>query len=286
MKHDRIKVLYIAGAGRSGSTILGALLGQVGGCFFVGELGALFGGVAERLCGCGVRLEECELWRRVFAAGRQRLDLEEIYRRGRGSGARLLGARSFETFLEQLYRSIRTVTGSRVVVDSSKSVSYGRALSRLPGIELYVLHLVRDPRAVAFSWARRKPSPHTGGCFPSKPAGRSALEWVTYNAATELLLGEPRVRQRRLRYEDLVAHPGDTLEQLLGWIDESAAPLPAIAGGHVVLQVCHTVAGNADRFRTGEIELRCDDEWRRRMSWLARGGVGLVTWPLRGRYGY
>ena len=32
-----VKVVYIAGMGRSGSTLLGSLLGQLDGFFFVGE---------------------------------------------------------------------------------------------------------------------------------------------------------------------------------------------------------------------------------------------------------
>jgi hypothetical protein len=284
MTDDRIKVLYIAGVGRSGSTILGALLGQVEGLFFGGEIGALFERVAERLCGCGERLEECALWRSVFerAMGR-RLDLREIYLQGRGLRGATPGG--LETFLAQLYRSILTVTGSRAIVDSSKSVSYGRVLSRIPGIDLHVVHLIRDPRAVAFSWGRTKPSPRTGGYFPRKRAGRSVLEWVAYNAATEVVLGGKRVKQRRLRYEDFIAHPGETLEQLLRWLGDGAATA-GVAEGRVVLRTCHTVAGNADRFHTGEVVLRCDDEWKRRMGWLARGGVSLATWPLRWRYGY
>ncbi len=101
MTDERIKVLYIAGVGRSGSTILGALLGQVEGFFFAGELGALFERVAERLCGCGEMVEECRLWREVFDAGERRLDLREILaQRGRWS-PRLLaaaGAGRFERY--------------------------------------------------------------------------------------------------------------------------------------------------------------------------------------------
>ncbi len=296
MTDDRIKVLYIAGVGRSGSTILGEVLGQVDGFFFGGEIGALFKGaevgalyeqVDKRLCGCGAALQECRLWRDVFGRGSRHLDLREIFLQRAGWRPQLLVGpcpESFKRYLAQLYRSIQTVTGSRVIVDSSKSVSYGRALSQISSIDLHVLHLLRDPRGVAFSWGRDKPSPRTGGHVPRKGAARSALEWVAYNGATDLVLGGQHVRHRRLRYEDFIARPGNTLVQLLRWMDDSAAP-PRIEG-HVELRPCHTVAGSIGRFETGKVELRCDNEWTRSMSWLDRSGVGLMTSPLRWRYGY
>jgi hypothetical protein len=52
--------------------------------------------------------------------------------------------------LEKLYQGIRAYTGSKVIIDSSKSLLYGYLLGMLPTIDLYVLHIVRDPRGVAY----------------------------------------------------------------------------------------------------------------------------------------
>src|ERR1019366_1995765 len=57
----------------------------------------------------------------------------------------------------RLYRAIRQVAGKSVVVDSSREASQALVLARIPDIDLKVLHLVRDSRAVAFSYLRRKP---------------------------------------------------------------------------------------------------------------------------------
>jgi hypothetical protein len=56
--------------------------------------------------------------------------------------------------LQQLYRAIQCVSGARVLIDSSKVPTYGLILSRTSDIHLSVLHLVRDSRAVAYSWLR------------------------------------------------------------------------------------------------------------------------------------
>jgi hypothetical protein len=54
----------------------------------------------------------------------------------------------------------------------------------------------------------------------------------------------------------------------------------------VILGASHTVAGNPDRFRTGEVGITVDDEWRTRMSRSEQVLVGLATAPLSKRYGY
>src|SRR5438067_9142701 len=55
-----------------------------------------------------------------------------------------------------LYRAIADVTGAKVVVDSSKRPSDAALLPLLEGVDPYFIHLVRDPRAVAFSWRGQK----------------------------------------------------------------------------------------------------------------------------------
>src|SRR6185312_11260354 len=61
------RILSIAGAGRSGSTLLAMLLGGLPGCTAVGELRHIWerGVIANRLCGCGEPFHECPFWTAV-----------------------------------------------------------------------------------------------------------------------------------------------------------------------------------------------------------------------------
>ena len=56
-----LKVLYIAGVGRSGSTLLERMLGAVPGSVNTGELNAIFSRVAtqDQRCGCGEPFSAC-----------------------------------------------------------------------------------------------------------------------------------------------------------------------------------------------------------------------------------
>src|SRR6185503_6025734 len=68
MVSSPVKVLYLPSAGRSGSTLLDRLLGQLGGVFGAGELSWVWqkGLVENGKCGCGVPLRECPVWNEVF----------------------------------------------------------------------------------------------------------------------------------------------------------------------------------------------------------------------------
>jgi hypothetical protein len=63
----RVKVLSIVGSGRSGTTVLAAILGEVAGFFDAGELHWVWGRslVEQRPCGCGRPPAKCPIWSRV-----------------------------------------------------------------------------------------------------------------------------------------------------------------------------------------------------------------------------
>ena len=302
----KIKVLYIAGFGRSGSTILDNLLGQVDGFFSAGELCYMWDqDLAENgLCGCGHPLKECEVWGKVLADdGVAGIDAREMARLERGGvrtrhlplallprGRKVLASRlaGYAANLGEVYRAIQRTTGARVIVDSSKNPLYGRVLGTIPSIDLYVVHLVRDPRAAAYSWSRKKLQPDRGelGYMDQHAPAKSSLLWTLWNAASGAFWRRVPGRYLALRYEDFVADPSEALTRALKLVGEGGADLPFVSGSAVELGVSHTVAGNPNRFTTGKIELRLDDEWKGRMRLRDRALVTLLTLPLLKRYGY
>jgi hypothetical protein len=288
-----ITVLYLAGSGRSGSTLVTTLLGQLDGFFAAGELRYLWqrGLVEGRPCGCGATLADCPVWRPVLAdlppadpaavaAGlRSRLRMRNRLR---------VPAHDDDRTIAAVYAALAAHTGDAVIVDSSKLPPYGVLLSGLPGIDLRVLHVVRDPRAAAFSWRRRRSL--DGGSLDGDqrlmtrhPVWKAAVLWSVWNAATIRLWG--RGPYLRIRYEDLVADPAGTLRRIAAFAGSESA-LPFGADGTVRLAPTHSVAGNPVRHRTGGITVRADDEWRTAMSRRAHAVVTALTFPLLRRLGY
>ena len=306
---EKIKVLYVAGWGRSGSTILTNILGQIGGFVSVGEINFLWkhGLIENRLCGCGAPFRECPEWREVLhrAFGgadqidaRQMVRLQEAGVRTRhvplmlapwGRRRLQLRLREYLNNLGELYGAIRESTDSRVIVDSSKFPSYGYTLGMVPNVEVYVVHLVRDPRAVAYSWLKKKIQPDKEGglgyMHRYAPA-RSSLMWGAWNLSTEMLWRHSPERYLRLRYEDFVREPEESVRRVLDLVGERASQLPFVEEREAELGVSHTISGNPNRFRTGTVKLRPDEEWASRMKPRDKALVTSMTFPLLLRYGY
>src|SRR5438552_555935 len=82
---DRLRVLYVGGAGRSGSTLLGLLLGKLPGFTFHGELRWLWHSVRahDELCSCREPYPSCPFWREVGLSafgGWENVDVEQVIR--------------------------------------------------------------------------------------------------------------------------------------------------------------------------------------------------------------
>jgi hypothetical protein len=308
LSDERVKVLYVVGLGRSGSTILSNSLGQIGGYFSAGELNFIWkhNVLENRLCGCGNPFRECPVWTRVMDeafGGMDGVDAREMMRlQASGTRTRHIplmltnrGRRRIAERLEnllinyrRLYEAIGAVTDSRVIVDSSKEPAHGYAMSLVPDVDFYVLHLIRDPRAAAYSWLKKKPQPDSEEIehmVRFSPTKSSAL-WDSWNASAEALWRRTPEKYLRLRYEDFVASPRRSFERILDLLGEQGAEPPLAGEREVKLGVSHTVSGNPNRFETGSVELRQDREWISGMSPRERILVTALTFPLLPRYDY
>ncbi|MGH2807866.1 MAG: sulfotransferase domain-containing protein [Actinomycetota bacterium] len=297
------KVLFIGGYGRSGSTLLDRVLGRVDGFFSAGEVRHLWieGLVEGRRCGCGVPVPDCPVWQEILeeAFGSDGIDVSELLHL-RAKVDRFFRIPQFVTGLPRsfgrdveryarlvgrLYRAIAVVTGASVIVDSSKDVSHGWLLTRVKEIDLHVVQLVRDSRATAYSWRRKKFNPGSGRNMDSWGIVRSALEWSAINSLTHLMRHTRRPFSV-VRYEDLAAWPAGTVSRVLSFVGEGDSDLPVSADGGVELDTDHTVAGNPLRFDNGAIRIRPDVDWVQDMGRVDKALVGLLTYPSLHRYGF
>jgi hypothetical protein len=262
---------------------------------------------ADELCGCGERFSTCPVWVEVGAAAfggwstdvldrlaglrraaaRQR-NLPRLLGRGhRPSGA--LG--ELREAYGRIYRAVAEVTDSVVVVDASKGPALGQALSGSPDIDLRMLNVVRDPRAVAWSWTREVQRPHaTAGSSEMWriPVHRAAAQWSALQAEMEVIARLGGAPFARLRYEDFVVDPVGALVEATAVLEVPLSPadLPEADGSRVVLGPSHGLSGNPSRFRSGSVELRRDDGWRLAMPSVDRAVVSAIALPLLLAYGY
>lgn len=303
-----VKVIFVGGSGRSGSTLVDRIIGQLPGYVSTGELRTVWlAGLGEnRLCGCGQPFLDCPFWQRVGEeafGGWSNVDaneaeaalasfsyLDALRRLRPGSSPAPARENDLTRLMERLYAGIAAAADGATIVDSSKGPRYALILSSVPAIDLRAIHLVRDSRGVAYSWSKEVTRPDTPGRDVQMPRFGAALasaRWITHNAYMELL--GRRVPVTRLRYESLMENPrGELLRVLadLGQAVPSKTGLSFLGDDSVRLAPSHTVMGNPMRMATGDIPLRTDDAWRRNLPKLQRGQVTAMTWPMLIRYGY
>ena len=203
------KVIYIAGAGRSGSTFLSLLVSQHPQIGNLGQIRDVFlAGSRAARCSCGALLQDCSVWGEVVS--------------GAEGETRRLGKLT-EDRVAQIYQSAFGALGVDVAVDSSKSADLCRRLFRSPHIDLYCLNLIRDPRAVAVSWSKVLHSPEV--------LRKRCQNWADRQRRIEDLFQDRPDRLMQLTYEDLVRDPFAAIAAIQAWVGVPL-DLNAFSGAH------------------------------------------------------
>jgi len=303
-------VLFIGGLGRSGSTLLDRMLGRLDDVWSVGELVHLWerGLRDNNRCGCGEPFADCPFWGRVGEVafgGWDTLDVAEVLAlkasvdRNRYVPLMLAPGLSrpyrarldrYLALLERLYAAVREVSGRPLVVDASKHASHAFLVRRLRGVDLRLVHLVRDSRGVAFSWTKRmrRAEVVSGDALMATDTPlRMSARYLGYNLLFHLL-ALTGVKGILLRYESLVRDPEAELTRVLALSGRppAAGELGFVGDGWVELAPSHALAGNPMRFRSGRVPLQVDEEWRGQLRRRHRLLTSVSTWPLLLAYGY
>jgi hypothetical protein len=303
-----MKILYLTGWGRSGSTILCNILNEIEGVFHTGELKYVWenGLLKKRPCGCGEPVKACGVWSGVFERAygaveqsHPRLAIRQCAEapKNRAVLKELVGLktiqwkahRAYLNKLARLYRAIQAVTGCSVVLDSSKAPAYGYLLGQLSHVDVYYLHLVRDARATAFSWQRKvqRQDVKRNEEMEQRTLPENAKRWILCNTISELVGRQRSNPYVRVRYEDFVRDPIHMVKTVLRFAGVGAVKqLPFTDSHSVQLGPNHTVWGNPSRTTRGVVRIRKDDAWRTNMEPPARWATNALTWPLLLKYGY
>jgi hypothetical protein len=295
-----VKICVIAGVGRSGSSILSKILGQYDGFFDAGELIKWWEATTSPgwRCGCGAELPDCPVWSVVLGAVARETDpqtadelataqsilrlrtlLPLTWHHLRGQSDHLDSSRQI---LASIYRSIISTSQARVIIDTSKVPLWVDVVDSVDGADVRVVHLVRDPRATAFSLSRVRGSSSgiAGRQMPRMGSFRSALYWAGNHGAmmTSVRRSVGRRRYLRVHHEDLVASPRRVTGEILTFLQESDTDGPFLDDRTVSLGVTHNLGGNVIRFDHGPVRITADDQWIEDMPRAAR----LITLAIAG----
>lgn len=256
---SRPKVVLIAGAAHGGTTITNMMLGQHPDIFATGKLrnfphGEVF--TEANVCSCGAPAADCPFW----------LELRRQYRP--------VQDRPEQEKLPRLYDLITQLSGRPFVGDVTHNVGYAQLLQSIGGIDLYLVHVVRDGRAVVYSRIRkdlRTGVLGTSGWQRMRRVARVSRRWVwqiKQYARLEKQLGAKAVR---VSYEDICSNPRAALRPVgdcLG-LDFDAIG-ERLGGGQPFELVPHMIRGNQKLRAKNNVVLRHDTAYLSEMPRLDR----------------
>ena len=294
------KVLYIAGYGRSGSTLLDVLLGAHDRAVSVGELVYLGREWRheERTCACGAAYDQCPFWGSALsdtdgAAELIRLARQVEYRRAL---PRLLTGslsdhvqRAYRHRMRPLFSYVAERGDAEWVVDSSKSGRHaaGRfwALRKVAGLDVRVVHLVRDGRDVLRSVVEKGTNWAAEGYRDGNPlrAEQTLVGWGLANSlAWAFGMALDGDRYLRVRFEDLLDNPESVLREVGNFIGEDFTSIIDRVAVDQSFPVGHNVSGNRIR-RKQRLRLHRRAKEQRR-PWAGLSTYHQVLFALLGQW--
>lgn len=303
------KLACIVGAGRSGSTLLAFLLNAHPQIVSTGEVNGppahLGARAADFPCSCGQPLRSCPFWTAMGSAMRARgvefgpeswgmryavtpnrvaqhllvrsLHEPHLDRLRDAAVQRVprLGAqvRRISRRNEALVACALEIAGAAVFVDSSKDPARVQQLRRGTGLDVHVIHLVRDAPGYASSRLKNR----------EIPVQRSIREWSrSAGRAQRLFANLPPDRRLRMRYEDLCLDTAGELRRVTAMLDAA----PFLSGDIDFRAVEHHIIGNKMRLQGSSAEIRLDESWRERLSAGEQAEIIDRTRRWRRAFGY
>lgn len=301
-----MKVLYIGGAGRSGSTLLEKIIGNSPDFVSFGEVRYFWEYLAsgEMCCGCGSNLVECDFWSQVIALLAKNPEVDHkrmaflskklnrthhlLQMKIRQKVGKTKEWQELVRGTAALYQAIHQVSGEKVIVDASKVPSHLIILMQISGIDIRLLHLVRDGRGVAYSLNKRKKKElgvkNKIVYMPQRSLFRSMITWIVENFIS-LELGR-QLPSAVMRYEDFVQSPYKVLTQTLSTLKVPDGDFSQLKSPCINLQYTHSIGGNPIRFKQDTIIIRASEEWQQNMSSICKVGLGLLGLPLFLKFHY
>lgn len=222
MPKSNFKVVYVAGNGHSGSTLLDIMLGNGEHCFSVGELSFIVRrGLDQEYCSCESKIAECDFWSKVFEFWLKNSPISfaqySLQRHKYERNAVFLRTwfnlffpsndfKNYKSATAALFEAIHHVSGAKVIIDSSKSP---QRIAVLKGIlDLQVIHLCREFKGVLNSAKHAMKMDITKGIEAdshSRRTHKTLIDWLVTNVLCELFV--VGVNSKKLKYKDYIKNP-------------------------------------------------------------------------------
>lgn len=287
-----MKIIFIGSYPRSGSTILDVIIRKTKNSNFIsiGEFFYVFekGFTNNELCADGVKFLDHPFWKEIFLnLGHERAAKElEFFKNplffpifffiGCINKTILINFfpnlfQTLNTALERVYKN----SGKRIIIDASKDPRQLFILTLLRNVDIEILHLIRDSRATAFSWKKKKIYKENV-YFKKKSILRSSLRWMNDHLWLILLAKiNYKIPYKQLFYENLDKIHSFTFFEKKYYVDLKKE----------VSKFNIEIGGNVNKF-TNFKTINIDNEWKLKMKKIDSTFATFLTWPLIIYYNY
>ena len=158
------------------------------------------------------------------------------------------------------------------------------ALSLIPEIDLYLIHLIRDGRGVI--WSRKKHINSKAHPYAASNTSLSTtLKWIKSNLVSEYVLQRTKTPSIRIKYEDFVNNPYDSLNAIGKMMNIDMKPIAEKIKENRISMPNHMIGGNRVRFKK-TIQLKIDNRWVNKLRFMDKIVFTLFAWPLAKKYKY
>jgi hypothetical protein len=261
------QIIYIAGYGRSGSTLLDIILGDHPRAISLGETVRIIEDYLnpDSTCSCGVRLNECSFWskiiNRIYPAQTEeelikikenQRTIESKFGLFRIVGPFYSSAKERYTFLiNDFFNTVFDESHKDVVIDSSKS-AYGAAwrayaLSKYCKYPIKIIHLTRDGKSVVASKLRGDNRKLRMGInhVQSMAALRGIIGWNIAN----LIMGITKILVKKdsylfIQYERFIHEPQKVLREIESFTGLSYEEAEKKIINNEPFEIGHLIGGN------------------------------------------
>lgn len=283
----KIKIVYIAGFGRSGSTLLDLIISTSGRVFSIGEV-YNFNDIMERdaPCACGESVSECRCWGPLHA---QKKAIKISNRASVFNYLKVLNhlynplsrSKNLWEKSDDNYRMIRSIAGrfssadaeNNFILDSSKDVTRLIELVEDERFDVYCVHIVRDGRGTANSYASKRGQ-------TSQNFYLALLKWLAANLLVGKFIKKEKIKSIRLSFECFCKNPENYIKELNNFL---GIVIPDNYAEVIKNMDYHNIGGNrmSKKQRRKEFSgIYYDEKWKEEQGFLNKIISTVICYPF------
>tara|TARA_Y100000996_G_C22471037_1_gene622110 strand:+ start:201 stop:1097 length:897 start_codon:yes stop_codon:yes gene_type:complete len=283
------KLIYIAGGGHSGTTIIDLLISSSKEVFSIGE-GKFYEKYIEnddgkRLCTCKEKFKDCSFWQEV----RRNIEKKDIYPYSNSIFQQIKimiltffspwfpkksSNQGYDNIISSCFNAALDVKPKlKYILDSSKDPFYLFELCKNLNYEIIVIHIIRDARGYAYSYNNEERKRLK---LDIKSNIRAVIEWIVLNLLIVRIIDRFAIKSYRTSYEEFCSNPQKFINKISSLLEINLDEnfLKSIEGNDY-----HNLEGNNLRFSKVD-QIIEDKKWIMKLSSTRKFFLGLISRPF------